>query len=227
MLGDLVMVNFESWYTNSTFAANNNRFDVGNTCKEAIEHYRRFNNTENCGLRKGRCGNGSLMRILPTMFLHDEVVLKVSRLTHNNETCDLAALAYTRYARELAKGTDKNEAISVVLDTLKNKEQYNKTVNKLSKETSEEEIFSTGYVIDTFEAAMWCFLTTDNYKDCVLKAVNLGEDTDTIAAVAGGLAGIYYGIASDENKAGIPLYWINKLQDIETINEILNAANLD
>ena len=53
---------------------------------------------------------------------------------------------------------------------------------------------SSGYVVDTFVAAMWCLLTTDNYRDCVLKAVNLGSDTDTTAAVAGGLAGIMYGL---------------------------------
>lgn len=55
------------------------------------------------------------------------------------------------------------------------------------------EIRSGGYVIESIEAAIWCLLTTDNYGDCVLKAVNLGYDTDTTAAIAGGLAGLYYG----------------------------------
>ncbi len=56
-----------------------------------------------------------------------------------------------------------------------------------------EEIQSDGYVVHTLEAAIWCLLTTDNYKDCVLKAVNLGDVTDTTAAIAGGLAGALYG----------------------------------
>ena len=64
------------------------------------------------------------------------------------------------------------------------------------------------------EAAVWCFLNTDNYKDCVLKAVNLGEDTDTVGAVAGGLAGLYYGL--DE----IPEEWINLLPKKEWIIEL-------
>ena len=60
-------------------------------------------------------------------------------------------------------------------------------------------------MVDTLEAAVWCLLTTDNYKDCVLKAVNLGSDTDTVAAIAGGLAGALYG---DE---AIPKEWRNAL----------------
>ena len=57
----------------------------------------------------------------------------------------------------------------------------------------ESEIISSGYVVHTLEAAIWCLLTTDSFLDCVLKAVNLGDDTDTVGAIAGSLAGIYYG----------------------------------
>lgn len=70
---------------------------------------------------------------------------------------------------------------------------------------AEDDINSSGYVVDTLEAVIWCFLNTDNYKDCVLKAVNIGKDTDTVGAVAGGLAGMYYGMEA------IPEDWIKKL----------------
>ncbi len=76
------------------------------------------------------------------------------------------------------------------------------------------EIRCGGYVVDTLEAALWCLLNTDNYKECVLKAVNLGSDTDTTATVAGGLAGLYYGF--DE----IPQDWIEKLKGKEIIDEV-------
>ena len=69
----------------------------------------------------------------------------------------------------------------------------------------EEKIKSNGYVVDTLEAALWCLLNTDNYKDCVLKAVNLGDDTDTVAAIAGGLAGMFYGVDA------IPNEWLEQL----------------
>ena len=79
----------------------------------------------------------------------------------------------------------------------------------------EDEIKSTGYVVDTLEASIWCILHTDNYKDCVLKAVNLGGDTDTIAAIAGGLAGIIYGYRN------IPAEWVNNLQAKKIIDDCI------
>ena len=79
----------------------------------------------------------------------------------------------------------------------------------------ENKIKSSGYVVDTLEAAIWCFLNTDNYKECVLKAVNLGDDTDTVGAVAGGLAGLYYGID------GIPKGWIDIIPKKEWIIELI------
>lgn len=71
-----------------------------------------------------------------------------------------------------------------------------------------DEIKSSGYVVDTLEAAVWCFLNSCSYRECVLLAVNLGSDTDTVAAVAGGLAGIYYGCGSEN---GIPDEWIAQI----------------
>jgi ADP-ribosylglycohydrolase len=70
---------------------------------------------------------------------------------------------------------------------------------------SPQRIKSSGYVLDTLEASIWCILSTSDYREAVLKAVNLGEDTDTTAAVTGGLAGILYGANS------IPLNWIDQL----------------
>jgi ADP-ribosylglycohydrolase len=78
----------------------------------------------------------------------------------------------------------------------------------------EAEIKSSGYVVDTLEAVLWCLLNTDNYKDCVLKAVNLGDDTDTVAAVSGGLAGMFYGVD------GIPKGWLDQLARLDYIEEL-------
>ena len=83
------------------------------------------------------------------------------------------------------------------------------------KNKSEEEIKSTGFVLHTLEASLWCLLNNNNYKDAVLKAVNLGDDTDTTAAVTGGLAGIIYGF--DE----IPRDWIDKLKNKNLIEDCL------
>ena len=76
------------------------------------------------------------------------------------------------------------------------------------KAVSEDEIRASGYVIDSLEAAVWCLINTDSYRECMLKAVNLGDDTDTVAAIAGGLAGLFYGYD------GIPKEWVEVLQRI-------------
>jgi protein-tyrosine phosphatase len=75
-------------------------------------------------------------------------------------------------------------------------------------------------VIDTLEAAVWCLLTTNSYKECVLKAVNLGDDTDTVAAVAGGLAGALYGLE------GIPQEWLDTLIKREYIEAMCERASV-
>ena len=77
----------------------------------------------------------------------------------------------------------------------------------------------SGYVVDTLEAALWCLLNTEDYSSCILRAVNLGEDTDTVAAVAGGLAGIYYGLG------GILESWRDTLRNKEAIEDIAKRSN--
>lgn len=84
-------------------------------------------------------------------------------------------------------------------------------------EMPEEEIGSSGYVADTLIASLWCLLTTDCYHMCVLKAVNLGEDTDTTGAVAGGLAGLVYGYD------GIPRDWLDALKGKPIIEKACEA----
>jgi len=87
-----------------------------------------------------------------------------------------------------------------------------------TSEVSSEEIKSSGYVADTLEAAIWCVMTTKDYKSCVLKAVNLGEDADTVAAVAGGLAGALYGYEA------IPKKWLEGLLMNNYIEELCTRA---
>jgi ADP-ribosylglycohydrolase len=92
-------------------------------------------------------------------------------------------------------------------------EYFNRLLKANISDLSLSEIRSGGYVIETIEACIWCILTTENYKEAVLKAVNLGHDTDTTAAVTGGLAGLLYGFD------GIPSEWIDALARKSDIEE--------
>lgn len=201
-----MMNRFRNWYYDEEFTAHGEVFDVGRTTAMAIHRGYGFNDIRSNG-------NGSLMRIIPLAFVKDitsEEVAKVSSLTHAHSISTAACLLYVT----IATGLIYEQNIKDMLKKLKTApEPYNRLHNIY--ELPEEEIRSTGYVVDTLEAALWCVATTDNYKDCVLKAVNLGEDTDTVAAVAGGLAGIIYGYDA------IPKEWIDALANKELIERCL------
>ena len=121
------------------------------------------------------------------------------------------------------KGKDKFTLMKEsLLDSVSDEEILNEMQNysrlwdlQSFKILNEDKIKSSGYVVDTLEAALWCFLNTDNYKECVLKAVNLGDDTDTVGAVAGGMAGLYYGIEE------VPNEWLEVIPKNEEILELI------
>lgn len=215
-----IMNNFLKWYKYGKYAVANHRFDIGNTCRKAIDTYRNNEDINNCGCSDAKsCGNGALMRIIPASIFDDDTVLKISRLTHNNKTCDDCSLIYSKFLN-LLQVMNKEDAFEELI------KYVNKNTNTLDlyrlklksfKDLDEIDIKSSGYAVHTLEAAIWCFLNTKSYRDCVLKAVNLGEDTDTVAAVAGGLAGIYYGINDID---GIPSEWIMQLRDKHSLDKI-------
>lgn len=146
------------------------------------------------------------MRLLPLAFTDatDEQIEQVSALTHAHEIARLACVIYIRVARALLTETDFS------LD-------YPEPFQRLKNLTNlcESEIKSSGYIVDSLEAALSCLLTTRDYSECVLKAVNLGGDTDSIAAIAGGLAGIKYGFDA------IPKDWLYALQAKDVIESCL------
>lgn len=220
---------FLQWVENGYMTAHGKLFDIGGTTLSAIRKYSNGTPALECG-ESGwdNNGNGSLMRILPLAFYtfgmkpseRYEIVRNVSKLTHAHEISIIACNSYIQLCCELLKGYPKEKAYEFMVrnsDVLCEKE-YQQTFERVFSGRlsllQETDISSSGYVVHTLEAALWCFLTTENYEACVLKAVNLGDDTDTTAAVAGGLAGIYYGVED------IPADWrdcIPRKEDIETL----------
>lgn len=215
-----IMQNFFNWFYHGHFTPHGNVFDIGNTTRNAINRYRSGAAAENCGGRNVTDnGNGSLMRILPIALMKaptfDEI-RKVSGLTHAHPISMKACEIYVDTAVGLIIDVDcdKEETVNISASFVNDK---NFERIKDLKNLSRDDIRSTGYVVDTLEAAMWCFIHTNSYKECVLEAVNLGGDTDTIAAVAGGLAGIYYGVGGEN---GIPEEWIDQIVKKDWIKEL-------
>lgn len=228
-----IMINFVDWLNNNKFTAHNYMFDVGGTCLKAINNFIGGAPALESGLDDLESnGNGSLMRIFPVAYFcfyknlkYDEIyelVKNISSLTHRHEISILGCYIYTLFIIHLLNGENKFEAYDNLKDenyTMFDEESlncYTRILNGNLVLLKEEDISSKEYVVDTLEAAMWVFLKSFNYKETILKAVNLGYDTDTIAAIAGSMAGIVYG------KNTFPQDWINNLARKEYIEELCN-----
>lgn len=219
-----IMMNFVNWLQLGHFTPYYECFDIGNTTKRAIQKYESGTfNIYSCGCNKDTDnGNGSLMRILPLVFVSadDNTIDAVSALTHSHPISKYACEVYVCLATFLYSGWSiehaYNDCVTFMKQGLFNYHLGEEFMNFLNiPKLKRNDIKSTGYVVDTLIAAVWCLMHTDNYKDCVLTAVNLGGDTDTIAAVAGGLAGITYGAES------IPEEWVNKIARKDEITELI------
>ncbi len=224
---------FIDWYANAAYTPHGTVFDIGNATAKAIERLKKGVAPEQAGGAGERDnGNGSLMRIAPLAFYmfgirkaeeRFRIVKEVSSLTHAHEWSVAACYIYVEMLNKLRMGRTKKAAYVELREDFArgvpfiSKATLAKFVRILENDISalpEEEIRSSGFVIDTLEAALWCFLTTDNYKDAVLKAVNLGDDTDTTGAVTGALAGLAYGLDS------IPQEWLDQLAAYDEVRRI-------
>lgn len=155
----------------------------------------------------------------------ESIIEKASALTHAHERSKLACKIYTLILFQLLDMPCK-ESIKLALDMAKCRYEssseyghYKRLFDPDFDKIPRAKIKNTGYVVDTLEAAIWCILTTETFRDCVLKAVNLGDDTDTVAAVAGGLAGALYGYYA------IPKEWINTLKRRDYIEAMCERAS--
>lgn len=204
-----IMQGFHDWYFDSKYTPHGKVFDIGHATQAAIMRYHRDTPALLCGGRDVMDnGNGSLMRILPLAFVKHtkEDVWKLSGLTHAHAVSVVSCEIYLKIAERIVEGDNISDAIKACISDYEDKPR--------------SEVKSTGYVVDTLDAALWCLTHSQSYSVCVLKAVNLGGDTDTIAAVAGGLAGLYYGVGGDK---GIPERWIDLIAEKNWIKGICES----
>lgn len=220
--------NMIAYYQDGGFTPRGEMFDIGNSTKKAIQNMIDGVDLSLCGGRgEEDNGNGSLMRILPLAFIADlnkpdeliRMVSDVSCMTHAHPRSVLACIFYTAFAAGLYAGTDILAAYENAVRFVKNhcsayeKEfgAYRDVMSMKVVTLDRRRIRSSGYVVDTLEAVLWSLFNTASYTDAVFAAVNLGGDTDTIAALTGGLAGIIYGIGD------IPDRWIQTILDKKQI----------
>ena len=218
------MQRFSRWLSAAEYTAHGEVFDVGITVQRAIHLFDGGRPPVFCGdAAENACGNGSLMRIFPTaLYLYGQhqwetldgsaaaIIHNTSYCTHAHPRCLMACGIFCSVVFSLCNGKPLQEAIQAgVSDGLayyRRADGFARvyrdflSLQSLSR-WQERDVKSSGFVLHTLQAALWCLMTTKSYAQCVLKAVNLGEDTDTTAAVAGALAGLWYG------KEEIPQVW--------------------
>ena len=233
--------NFVKWMFEGFWTPFNKAFDIGKTTYFAVVNLRNGVSPYLAGMDRERDnGNGSLMRILPLVpyILNMEVeerykiIGEVSSLTHRHPRSILACIALCEFAIQYINQQSCEKAYQtmqqILLQLLKReifieedvpfKRLVGLSYNEF-KAIELKDIRSTGYVIDTLEASLWCIFNTSSFKDAVLKAVNLGDDTDTVGAITGALAGVIYGNDS------IPSEWINVLARKDDIIELANRLD--
>ena len=204
---DDIRRNFNNWLRHGDYTADGEVFDAGITTCTALRNGKP-------AVGEWDNGNGSLMRILPLAFVDctDDEIRAVSAITHGHWISEEACVIYVHVAKRLLAGED----ISSIIPTLNYEKPFDrlKFINILDI----SQIKSSGYVVDTLEAALWAVSHEGDWEKSfrgdILAAVNLGKDTDTVGAVAGGLAGIIYGLDDVSD-------WVDQLRNKEEIMDCL------
>lgn len=212
---------FVRWMNEELWAATGVVFDIGMITTSALMRIANGTAAEVAGGRDEYSnGNGSLMRIIPVALRFADLPAsefverlgRASAITHGHERSKMACAFYGLLVRRLLHGWKPQPAVDSaraeftgLYERSTEFDQFRHVLSDDFISMPVEEVISTGYVIHTLHASLWCLLNSDNYRDCVLKAVNLGGDTDTAGCVAGGLSGACYGLKD------IPRDWLNQL----------------
>ena len=237
---------FIKWVDEAYWTAHDQVFDIGITTSIAISRLRVIideGNLEELERQKDYGdewdnGNGSLMRIIPLLFYTKgkpikeqfDIVWEVSALTHRHIRAAMSCMIYLNLAEKLLEGKDKVDAykemrveIAELWDAIdlseKERKHFDKVIQNDIRDTHIDDLKTGGYVIEVMESSIWFFLNKNSYKDTILSIINLGHDTDTSAAIAGGLAGIYYG------QEAMPKDWVASIARLDDIVELANKLN--
>ncbi len=204
-------------------------FDIGNTVSAALSRFERTGNPQAGDTSEYSAGNGSLMRLAPVPLKYrnatNEELFQAAHdssvTTHAESRCIQACQLFSYYiARIYQSSTQLTKQQVVAIDEPLKTASLNWHPEMQTLVMGEyiskprDEIFGTGYVVASAEAALWCFMHSDNFEQGALMAANLGDDADTTAAIYGQLAGAFYG------EQGIPAHWLDKLAWRERISRL-------
>ncbi len=213
------------WFKEGYLSSNGRCFDIGSTTHDALQRYKETGDPFAGSQNPNAAGNGAIMRLAPVILFYypdREAILKYaaesSHTTHASPEClDAARLLGDILGRALA-GASKPEALFGSQPRTFGASSIQAIARGDYRSKTDSVIRGTGYVVQSLEAALWCFWETVSFEEAILKAANLGDDADTTAAICGQVTGAFYG------EEGIPARWLEKLvmrEEVATLAERL------
>jgi ADP-ribosyl-[dinitrogen reductase] hydrolase len=200
------------WSKDGYLSSTGKCFDIGNTVSAALRKFLRTSDPFAGSEDPRSAGNGSIMRLAPVpMFFHPDVDAveaqsgASSRTTHGTLECVDACRLLGRVLGRAFHGRSKHDVAFADGGSFSGAEKIVDIARGTYADKPEQAIRGSGYVVESLEAALWCFVNTDTFEAAILRATNLGDDADTTAAVCGQIAGAFYGASS------IPLHWRQRL----------------
>lgn len=216
------------WRDEGLWSSNGRCFDIGGTVAAALARFQEDDNPFAGSTDPHSAGNGSLMRLAPIPMAYVQTPVEAVRLAGRMSRTTHAAQEAVDACRYMAglmvgalQGLPKEELLSpgfapagVDWDAHPLSQQIAQIAAGRFKDRQPPMIRGTGYVVQTLEAALWAFWTSDDFRAGALKTVNLGEDSDTTGAIYGQLAGAYYGVSA------IPRRWLELTVEADAIQDL-------
>jgi ADP-ribosylglycohydrolase len=227
---------YVAWWRTGAYSVNGRVFDIGVTTSRSLSRFLRTKNAWTCGDPSERAsGNGSVMRLAPVPIAYArlfpdrldllvERAVESSRPTHASPQCLSACAYFGVLLCGLAHGFPREEVLHPDWQPLQRLREFcplhpeiDEVARGSFRRRQPPEIRGSGYVVKSLEAALWAFHDATDFREAVLRAVNLGDDADTTGAVCGQLAGAHWG------EAGIPAEWRDGLAGRGLIDRALQG----
>ena len=208
------------WMNDGYMACQEKCIDIGNTTRNALRRFSRtavsYAGTDN----PFASGNGGIMRLAPAVIAAGdretalEYAVNSSRTTHSSVDCLDAAELLGAILWELREGADLKALLEDLPDVRERGMKIGRIRHGFFRHFTRDEISSSGYVIDTLEAALWSCYHAECFEDALITAVNLGDDADTVGAVTGQIAGAAWGVGAIPERWLEPLAWRERISGL-------------
>ncbi len=212
------MQRYVRWFREGYLSSNGRFFDIGNTVRRALLDFERTGEPFSGPTAPNYAGNGSIMRLAPVvLFFHPSrqdvlfYAAESSRTTHGASEAVAGCRILAGILFALLSGLGKEEAVLSAKPTDSMSPRLKQIAAGTYRDKTSDDVQGTGYVVESLEAALWCFWRSTDFEETILSAANLGDDADTTAAVCGQLAGTFWG------ETAIPTRWLERVAMSEQI----------